>query len=168
MELFTEVFWFALVLGGFGGFLNALIRTINDWEDQEASEAQDEQPPFWILAVLKFIRDLFAGIGAAFAFFMLTEATNDTAGLYFGAFIAGLAGVAALDQFRQAQGYRALLGEALDAYVKDSHIIPKLKAENKRLRQENELLRQRLGDALSDDQYGIDDDDEQRQNSVSS
>lgn len=118
MELFDTVFWIVLVISAFGGVINTVIRSVNSYEKGTFTRSK---------AFVWFIRDLLTGIGAGFAAWLANLAMNNTAGMYFAAFIAGLAGVAAINQLLRAGGYKTERDLTVQYLENETDIIEPLK-----------------------------------------
>lgn len=120
VNLFTTIFWLAIVVGAFGGLINAIIQTVKSVDDDKFKLSKTFA---W------FIRDLVTGIGASFGVYMLSQAMNNDAGILIASFIAGLGGVVAINQLRRSQGYRDERDLLVQSKVAENDIIEPLKTE---------------------------------------
>jgi len=133
--LFNTLFWIVLSVSTFGGLINTVIRSIGSFEDGELKLSK---------AIAWFIRDVIAGLGAGFAAWLANQAMNNDAGMLFAAFLAGLAGVAAINQLLRAAGYKNERDLLTQAIVEENDIIEPLRDELKQTKDQLEVAEKQL------------------------
>ena len=132
---FTGLFLFSILASIFGKITNTVVLRYRNLGNDESD---------WSKAASLVLRDIIIGAGIGFAIFMFSNAMKTDAGSLFSAYVAGLAGTSALDQFLRAQGLKQERDQLVIEMSSETDLITeltqKLQAAEQELAERDELL----------------------------